>query len=154
MFGPDWTEGCPVCSFWADNFNGTVPHLNHRDVTFTCVSRAQLDRIEGYKRRMGWSFPWVSSLRSDFNRDFGVSFPDRPAGTYNFTRRPFGEENPGLSAFVLDNGTVYHTYSCYARGLDVFNGAYQLLDRAPFGRDEDGLKVPIAWLRRHDEYES
>jgi predicted dithiol-disulfide oxidoreductase (DUF899 family) len=154
MFGPDWAAGCPVCSFWADNFDGTVEHLNHRDVTFTCVSGAPLDRIDAYKRRMGWSFPWVSSLRSDFNHDFGVSFPEARAGTYNFTRRPFGEENPGLSAFALDNGAVYHTYSCYARGLDIINGAYQLLDRAPSGRDEDRLKMPIAWLRRHDEYES
>lgn len=174
MFGPDWTEGCPVCSFWADNFNGGVVHLNQRDVTFTCVSRAPLERIVSYKRRMGWSFPWVSSLRSDFNRDFGVSFPDAPAGTsqadmpkgpgvvgegarYNFTRRPFGAENPGLSAFALEggpeDGIVYHTYSCYARGLDAFNAAYQLLDRAPYGRNEDQLPVSIAWLRRHDEYE-
>lgn len=170
MFGPDWTEGCPVCSFWADNFNGAVVHLNHRDVTFTCVSRAPLDRIVAYKQRMGWSFPWASSLRSDFNRDFGVSFPEASAGTsqremprgpdvvpagarYNFTQQPFGAENPGLSAFVLDDGVAYHTYSCYARGLDIFNGAYQLLDRAPYGRNEHNLPVPIAWLRRHDEYE-
>jgi predicted dithiol-disulfide oxidoreductase (DUF899 family) len=170
MFGSDWTEGCPICSFWADNFNGAVPHLNHRDVTFTCVSRAPLDRIDAYKRRMGWSFPWVSSLRSDFNRDFGVSFPDAPIGTshadmprgpgvvpqgarYNFTQQPFGGENPGLTAFALDEGAVYHTYSCYARGLDVFNAAYQLLDRAPRGRDEDAMQVPVAWVRRHDEYE-
>jgi predicted dithiol-disulfide oxidoreductase (DUF899 family) len=170
MFGPEWTEGCPVCSFWADCFNGAVIHLQQRDVTFTCVSRAPLDRIDAYKRRMGWSFPWVSSLRTDFNRDFAVSFPDAPAGTsqadmprgpglvaedarYNFTQRPFGAENPGLSAFAFDDGVVYHTYSCYARGLDGFNTAYQLLDRAPYGRNEDDLPVPVAWVRRHDEYE-
>jgi predicted dithiol-disulfide oxidoreductase (DUF899 family) len=171
MFGPDWTEGCPVCSFWADNFNGGVVHLNQRDVSFTCVSRAPLDRINAYKQRMGWSFAWVSSLHSDFNRDFGVSFPDAPAGNsqadmprgpglaaegarYNFTRRPFGAEKPGLSAFALDDSAVYHTYSCYARGLDAFNAAYQLLDRAPYGRNEDDLAVPVAWLRRHDEYQT
>jgi predicted dithiol-disulfide oxidoreductase (DUF899 family) len=170
MFGPDWTEGCPVCSFWADSFNGGVAHLNQRDITFTCVSRAPLDRIDGYKRRMGWSFPWVSSLSSDFNCDFGVSFPDAPTGTsqadmprgpgvvqegarYNFTQHPFGGENPGLSAFALDEGVIYHTYSCYARGLDIINSAYQLLDRAPDGRNEDNLPVPIVWVRRHDEYE-
>lgn len=156
MFGPDWTEGCPVCSFWADSFNGTATHLNRRDVTFTCVSRAPLDRIIAYKQRMGWSFPWVSSLRSDFNRDFGVSFPEAPLpedARYNFTQPPFGAENPGLSAFALDDGVVYHTYSCYARGLDTINAAYQLLDRAPHGRNEDNLPVPIAWVRRHDEYQ-
>jgi predicted dithiol-disulfide oxidoreductase (DUF899 family) len=171
MFGPEWTEGCPVCSFWADNLNGGVVHLNHRGVTLTCVSHAPLDRIEAYKRRMGWDFPWVSSLDSDFNYDFGVSFPAASAGAsqrdmprgpgavpadavYNFIRKPFGPENPGLSAFALDDGVVYHTYSCYARGLDAFNGTFQLLDRAPRGRDEGTLPAPFAWLRRHDEYET
>ena len=170
MFGPEWTEGCPVCSFWADSFDGGVIHINHRDVTMVCVSRAPLERLEAYKRRMGWSFPWASSLRSDFNYDFGVSFKGPSAGTsqrdvprgpgavpddavYNFTRKPFGPESPGLSAFALDDGVVYHTYSCYARGLDAFNVTNQLLDRTPRGRDEGGLPVPVAWLRRHDEYD-
>jgi predicted dithiol-disulfide oxidoreductase (DUF899 family) len=170
MFGPDWNEGCPVCSYWADSFNGMVVHLAQRDVTMLCVSRAPVARLDAYKQRMGWSFPWVSSGRSDFNFDFGVSVrgldpgPSQPemerAGpdsvidaTYNFTKRPFGAENPGLTAFGLEDGVVYHTYSCYARGLDGFNSGNQLLDRVPRGRDEDELPVPILWLRRHDEYE-
>jgi predicted dithiol-disulfide oxidoreductase (DUF899 family) len=169
MFGPEWTEGCPVCSYWADNFNGGIVHLSHRDVTMVCVSRAPLARLDAYKRRMGWTFPWVSSMGNDFNYDYGVSIPDVPAGSsqremprgieppdgiqYNFTKAPFAPEMPGLSVFALDDGVVYHTYSCYARGLDAFNTANQLLDRAPKGRDEDGLPVPVAWLRRHDEYE-
>jgi predicted dithiol-disulfide oxidoreductase (DUF899 family) len=170
MFGPDWTEGCPVCSYWADSFNGGIVHLNQRDLTMVCVSRAPLGRLDAYNRRMGWSFPWVSSGRNTFNYDFAVSLADVPAGPsqrdmprgvgdragdarYNFTKEPFAPEMPGLSAFALDEGVVYHTYSCYARGLDAFNGANQLLDLAPKGRDEDGLPVPIAWLRRHDEYD-
>jgi len=170
MFGPEWSEGCPVCSFWADSFNGGVVHLNRHDVTMVCVSRAPLVRIEAYKRRMGWTFPWVSSLGGDFNFDFGVTFAAPSAGTsqrdmprgpgavpddavYNFTRKPFGPENPGLSAFALEDGIVYHTYSCYARGLDALNVTFQLLDRTPHGRDEGGLPAPLAWIRRHDEYE-
>jgi predicted dithiol-disulfide oxidoreductase (DUF899 family) len=171
MFGPDWTEGCPVCSYWADNFNDTVIHLNHRDITMVCASRATIERLHAYRTRMGWSFPWVSTGRNDFNYDYGVSIagihagrsqPEMPRGIagragdarYNFTREPFAPEMPGLSAFALDDGVVYHTYSCYARGLDTFNGANQLMDRAPRGRNEDSLPVPIAWLRRHDEYDA
>ena len=170
MFGPEWHEGCPLCSYWADSFDGGVVHLAHRDVTMTCASRAPLERLQAYKRRMGWSFPWVSSGRNEFNYDFGVSVPGLNAGPsqpemerprtdrtdlppYNFTKRPFGAENPGLSAFALENGVVYHTYSCYARGLDAFNAANQLLDRAPHGRDEDSLPLPFMWIRRHDEYQ-
>jgi len=170
MFGPEWTEGCPICSYWADNFNGGIVHLNHRDVTMVCVSRAPLAQLEAYKRRMGWSFPWVSSGHTDFNYDYAVSLRNVPAGTsqremprgvaqqangarYNFTKDPFAPEMPGLSAFALEDGVVYHTYSCYARGLDAFNGANQLLDRAPRGRDEDALPAPAVWIRRHDEYE-
>jgi predicted dithiol-disulfide oxidoreductase (DUF899 family) len=171
MFGPEWEAGCPVCSFWADSFNGGVAHLAQRDVTMLCASRARIDRIQAYRRRMGWSFPWVSSGRSDFNYDFYVSVPGLDAGPaqpemeradpdrtdlppYNFTNRPFAAENPGLSAFAPEDGVVYYTYSCYGRGLDAFNAAYQLLDRAPQGRDEDSLPLPILWIRRHDEYES
>jgi predicted dithiol-disulfide oxidoreductase (DUF899 family) len=159
-----------VCSYWADNFNGGVVHLAHRDVTMLCASRARLDRIQAYKRRMGWNFPWVSSGRNEFNYDFGVSVRELDAGAsqpemeradpgrsdlpaYNFTKKAFQAEMPGLSAFALEDGIVYHTYSCYGRGLDAFNGTYQLLDRVPRGRDEDALRAPILWIRRHDEYE-
>ena len=171
MFGPEWEVGCPVCSYWADSFNGGVAHLAQRDVTMLCASRAPVDRIQAYRRRMGLSFPWASSGRNDFNYDFHVSVPGLDAGPsqrqmeradpdrtdlplYNFTNRPFAAENPGLSAFALDDGVVYHTYSCYGRGLDAFNAAYQLLDRTPRGRDEDALPMPILWIRRHDEYEN
>jgi predicted dithiol-disulfide oxidoreductase (DUF899 family) len=170
MFGPEWTEGCPVCSYWADSFDGTIVHLNQREVTMVCASRAPVARLNAYKRRMGWSFPWVSTGRSDFNYDFGVSVRDldagasqremgRPTGdraneaTYNFTKKAFAAEMPGISSFVLDGGVVYHAYSSYGRGLDAFNTANQLLDRAPRGRDEDALPMPVAWLRRHDEYD-
>lgn len=170
MFGPEWTAGCPICSYWADSFNGVIVHLNQRDVTMLCASRAPLAQLAAYKRRMGWTFPWVSSARSDFNYDYAVSVPGVPAGAsqrdmprgigdragdarYNFTKEAFAPEMPGLSAFALDGGVVYHTYSCYARGLDAFNSGNQLLDRAPKGRNEDVLPVPGAWLRRHDEYE-
>jgi predicted dithiol-disulfide oxidoreductase (DUF899 family) len=170
MFGPEWSEGCPVCSYWADNFDKAIVHLNHRDITMVCASRAPIERLEAYKQRMGWGFRWVSTGRSDFNYDYGVSVrgisagssqPEMPRGIadragdarYNFTYDAFAPEMPGLSAFALDGGDVYHTYSCYSRGLDGFNGGNQLLDRAPRGRDEEDLPVPIAWLRRHDEYE-
>jgi len=168
MFGPRWSEGCPVCSFWADSFNGAVTHLAHHDVTMLCASRAPLAQLDAYKRRMGWSFPWVSSGGNDFNYDFGVSVRDLDAGdsqpqmerpgpdrtdlpAYNFTKKAFIPELPGLSAFAVQNGVVYQTYSCYARGLDAFNTAYQLLDRAPGGRGEAVL--PPTWIRRHDQYE-
>jgi predicted dithiol-disulfide oxidoreductase (DUF899 family) len=157
MFGPEWTEGCPSCSLSADHFDGPMIHLNARDVTMVSVSRAPLEKITAYKRRMGWRFPWVSSLGSDFNFDFGVSFtPEQQAGgaEYNFAPvdEPY-EELPGMSAFALEDGVVHHTYSCYARGGDVLMGIYQLLDRAPRGRDEDDLPWPMAWVRRHDRYE-
>ena len=160
MFGPDWKEGCPSCSFWADNYNGIVAHLEHRDVSLVAISRAPLERLDAYKKRMGWSFKWVSSLGNDFNRDFAVSFTPEDlkqgGNNYNFaTTRFSGEEAPGASVFVRgDDGGIYRSYSCYARGLDMLNGAYHLLDLVPKGRDEQGLPYPMAWVRRHDKYES
>jgi predicted dithiol-disulfide oxidoreductase (DUF899 family) len=155
MFGPDWNEGCPSCSFWADNFNGIDMHLAHRDTAFVLVSRAPIDKLEAYAKRMGWNLRWVSSLGNDFNFDFAVSFPaDEKETKYNFgTIKPHGQENPGLSAFRrADDGAIYRTYSTYARGLDMLNGTYQLLDITSKGRDEDGLPFSMAWVRRHDKY--
>ena len=158
MFGPDWEEGCKSCSFWADNFNGIPVHLNHRDVTFAAVSRAPLARIGAYKKRMGWSFPWVSSEGSDFNFDFHASFtPEQIAegrAYYNYGIRPIDvSDEVGISVFYRnERGEVFHTYSCYARGVDMLNGAYHYLDLVPKGRDEDGLNFPMAWVRRHDQY--
>ena len=159
MYGPDWEEGCPSCSFWADNFNGIGIHLNHRDITLIAVSRAPLDQLEAYKARMGWSFKWVSSLGNDFNFDYQVSFtPDQlEKGEMIYNYRPggfSGEEAPGISVFYKnEQGEVFHTYSCYSRGLDMLNGAYHYMDLAPKGRDEDDLPWSMAWLRRHDQYD-
>jgi predicted dithiol-disulfide oxidoreductase (DUF899 family) len=159
MFGADWEDACKSCSFWADNYNGVTIHLRHRDIAFAAVSSAPLERLEAYKRRMGWSFPWVSSAGSDFNHDYGVSFTQDAlaAGevTYNFApRKTSMTELPGISGFYRDpSGTVFHTYSCYARGLDMMNGAYHYIDLAPKGRDEAGLSYPMAWVRLHDRYE-
>ena len=158
MFHPDWDAGCKSCSFWADTYDPTVVHLNHRDVSLVAISRAPLERLGAYKRRMGWTFRWVSSANNDFNYDFGVSFtPDdlkKNGNNYNFgTRRFTMEEAPGLSVFYKDvDGAVYRTYACYARGLDMLNSAYQYLDLVPKGRDEQAPNGPMAWLRRHDEY--
>ena len=156
MFGPDWEEGCPSCSFWADNFDGVAIHLQHRDVALVAVSRAPFEKLDAYRRRMGWSFPWFSSTNSRFNYDFDVSFtPEQEANgfTYNFAPGTDpGDEKHGLSAFIKEKDTIYHTYSTYARGADAFNGAYQLLDLAPRGRDENGLEWTMQWLRRHDQY--
>jgi predicted dithiol-disulfide oxidoreductase (DUF899 family) len=159
MYGPDWEEGCPSCSFWADNFNDIVVHLNHRDITLIAVSRAQLDKLEAYKERMGWSFKWVSSFANDFNYDYYVSFtPDqleKGGVNYNYGTTNFsGDELPGISVFYRNEaGEVFHTYSCYARGLDMLNGAYHYMDLAPKGRDEEDLPYTMAWLRRHDSYD-
>jgi predicted dithiol-disulfide oxidoreductase (DUF899 family) len=157
MFGPDWEAGCKSCSFWADNYNGIVVHLMQRDVAFVAVSLAPFDRIEAFRRRMGWSFKWVSSHGSDFNHDYHVSFtPEELAGEvyYNYTRQKMSvEELPGTSVFYRDaSGTVFHTYSCYQRGLDMMNAAYHYLDLVPKGRDEAGLPFSQAWVRHHDNY--
>ena len=178
MFGPDYTAGCPSCSAIADGFNGIVVHLANHDVMLSAVSRAPLAKLQAYKRRMGWTFPWASSLGSDFNVDFNVAFTEeqqREGGIeYNYRRETrvavarrrgaeivaefaamsgtdaatYTRERPGMSAFVLEDGVVYHTYSAYARGLDGLWGMYQWLDRAPKGRNETGV-----WWRRHDEYD-
>ena len=188
MFGPDYTAGCPSCSSIADGFNGFAGHLANHDVTLSAVSRAPLAKLRGYKRRMGWTFPWASSFGSDFNSDFNIAFTEeqqRDGGIeYNYRREPamtheslagktaqerksrsgegpvaqiaattgtdvatFTRDRPGMSAFVIEDGLVYHTYSTYSRGLDGLWGMYQWLDRAPMGRNEKGV-----WLRRHDEY--
>jgi predicted dithiol-disulfide oxidoreductase (DUF899 family) len=157
MLGPDWEEGCKSCSFWADNFDGIPIHLNHRDVTLTAVSRAHLARIEAYRKRMGWSFPWVSSYGSDFNYDFRVSFTEEQLAAgkvdYNYGLVEGYEELPGVSVFYKDEkGEVFHTYSCYARGIDMVNGTYQFLDLVPKGRDEVGFESTMEWVRRHDQY--
>jgi predicted dithiol-disulfide oxidoreductase (DUF899 family) len=186
MFGPDYTAGCPSCSAIADGFNGFVVHLANHDVMLWAVSRAPLEKLQAYKRRMGWTFPWASSLGSDFNADFNVHFTEeqqREGGIeYNYQREAplqlrdnegpeipsrstpdgaakgadmtgtdvatYARERPGMSAFALEDGVVYHTYSTYARGLDGLWGMYQWLDRAPKGRNETGV-----WWRRHDEYD-
>jgi predicted dithiol-disulfide oxidoreductase (DUF899 family) len=165
MFGPEYTAGCPVCSSAADTFNGAVEHLAARDVTFGCVSRAPLERLQAYKARMGWKFPWASSLGTDFNFDYGVSHTEEQLASFlNADLGPVPElaaacgtdsagymaEGPGLSAFALSDGVVYHTYTTYRRGLEVLMGFYPLLDRAPKGRDEGD--PPEVWMRRHDEY--
>jgi predicted dithiol-disulfide oxidoreductase (DUF899 family) len=176
MFGPEFTGGCPVCSTIADGFNGFIVHLEHHDVAMMAVSQAPIEAIQAYKRRMGWSFPWASSLGSEFNFDFNVSVTEeqqregeveynyRPVNTKPILESPspgltevaamtgtdaatYTRQAPGMSAFALEDGVVYHTYSAYARGLDALWGMYQWLDRAPKGRNETGI-----WFRRRDEY--
>ena len=159
MFGPDWEEGCPSCSYLSDHFDGAIMHLNHRDVTLVTASRAPLEKLEDYRKRMGWRFKWVSSLGRDFNRDYHVSFdvdePGRDEVYYNYRTTTFpSSEAPGLSVFRKDeSGDVFHTYSAYARGLDMLIGAYNFLDLVPKGRDEADLPFTMEWLRRHDQYE-
>ena len=188
MFGPDYTAGCPACSAIADGFNGSVVHLANHDVTLCAVSRGPLAKLQAYKQRMGWSFPWASSLGSDFNLDFNVQITEKQqregAVEYNYRREQpapeplagktvrewqspgdegpvaqvaamtgtdlatYTRERPGMSAFALEDGVIYHTYSAYARGLDALWDTYQWLDRAPRGRNETGF-----WWRRHDEYD-
>ncbi|MBV9249551.1 MAG: DUF899 domain-containing protein [Acetobacteraceae bacterium] len=159
MFGQDWTEACRSCSFWADNFNGIDVHLRARNVTLIAISSASLEQIEAFKRRMGWSFEWVSSAGTDFNHDYHVSFTpeelEQGEVEYNYARRrALLTELPGISVFYKSpEGTVFHTYSCYARGLDMLNGAYHYLDLVPKGRDESGHSHPMYWVRLHDSYE-
>ncbi len=179
MFGPDYTAGCPSCSSIADGFNGIAAHLAQHDIMLWAISRGPLEKLQAYKRRMGWTFPWASSLGGDFNFDFTVSITEeqqRKGVEYNYRREDgtelskapneneaaiakiaamagtdvptFMRERPGMSAFALEDGVVYHTYSTYARGLDVLWNMYQWLDRAPYGRNENDI-----WLRRHDEYD-
>lgn len=157
MFDPAWTEGGKSRSFWADNYAGIIVHLAQRDVTIVTVSRAALSTLEAFKQRMEWQFKWVSSFDSDFNRDCHVAFTaEERLGDvwYNHSMRRFGSpEAPGASVFYRDtDGPVYHTYSCYARGLDALNGAYQWLDLVPKGRDEAALPYTMAWVRHHDRY--
>lgn len=178
MFGPDWTAGCPSCSLIADAFNGSAIHLANHDVMFWAVSRASLPKLQAYKQRMRWTFPWASSVGGHFNFDFNVSFTEdqqrRGSIEYNYERgghamdmipapqpvaqlgatcgtdaATYSRDRPGMSAFALEKGVVYHTYSTYARGVDPFFGVYHWLDRAPKGRNETG-----PWWRRHDEYDT
>jgi predicted dithiol-disulfide oxidoreductase (DUF899 family) len=158
MYDPNWDAGCPSCSFWADNFNGIVVHLNQRDVTMIAVSRAPYSKIEEYKKRMGWNFKWVSSYDNDFNFDYHVSFTPKELSEkkafYNYNLQDtHSPEREGVSVFYKDTaGNVFHTYSAYARGIDVLNVAYHYLDLVPKGRDEDGHEFAQFWVRRHDEY--
>jgi predicted dithiol-disulfide oxidoreductase (DUF899 family) len=158
MLGPGWKQGCSSCSFIADHFDGFTVHLSNRDATLVVVSRAPLAEIEAFKKRMGWKFQWVSSVGSDFNFDYQVSFtPEEKASGkvyYNYAKSEFqSEEAPGASVFARDAaGEVFHTYSSYARGLDILVGTYNFLDLAPKGRDEDGLPFPMSWIRHHDRY--
>jgi len=158
MFHPSWDAGCPHCSFWADNFNPIIVHLNHRDVTMIAVSHAPYSKLAAYEKRMGWNFKWVSASETDFNFDYHVSFtPEevvKKQAFYNFTvQDPHGLEHAGVSIFCKDgNGKVFHTYSAYSRGIDMVNGAYHYLDLVPKGRDEAGQQNPQFWVRRHDEY--
>jgi predicted dithiol-disulfide oxidoreductase (DUF899 family) len=149
-------QGCTGCSFVADHFDAVVPHLNGHGVTLVCASLAPLDRLQDYKRLLGWRFPWVSSLGSDFNYDFGVAFTEeqqRNGAEYNYRRvDEVGPQREGMSAFALQEGRVHHTYSTYDRGVEALMGTYRFLDLAPLGRNEEGLDFPQAWWRRHDEY--
>jgi len=158
MYGPDWEIGCKSCSFWADNFNGIIPHLNARDVALVAVSRAPLEKLQAQARRFGWTFKWVSSFGNDFNFDYCVSFRpealERGEVSYNYSSQKLGSaEMPGISAFFRDGDQVYHSYSTYARGLDMLNTAYHYLDIAPKGRDEAGLAFPMAWVKHRIAYQ-
>jgi predicted dithiol-disulfide oxidoreductase (DUF899 family) len=158
MYDPNWDAGCPSCSFWADNFNDIIVHLNQRDVTMIAISRAPYKKIDSYKKRLGWDFKWVSSYDTDFNFDYNVSFTseelEKKEASYNFiSQDPSISEREGVSVFYKDSsGKIYHTYSAYERGIDILNNTYNYLDIVPKGRDEDSYDFPMAWVRRHDEY--
>ncbi len=159
MFSPEWDEGCPICSFWADHFDSLSYHLGQRDASFVAISRAPLVKIETFKKRMQWDFKWVSSFQNDFNFDFHVSFTPEEirSGTafYNYQiTNPGDEDREGVSVFYKDaNGAVFHTYSAFARGIDLLNGTYNFLDLVPKGRDEDKFGWPQEWVKYHDRYQ-
>lgn len=159
MLGPGWKEGCKSCSYLSDHFDGAAVHLAHRDTTLAVISRAPFAEIQAFKSRMGWRFPWVSSFGTDFNHDYHVSFtPEEIASgraDYNFGTIPFSiDEAPGASVFYKDDkGNIFHTFSAYARGLDILVGVYNFLDMTPKGRDEDGLAHTMSWVRHHDKYD-
>jgi len=159
MFDPSWDAGCKSCSFWADNFDGIVVHLRQRDANLVVISRAPLAKLRDFRKRMGWHFKWLSSAANDFNRDYQVSFtPEELAkgeASYNYALgKPFGPESVGISVFYKDSGgALYHTYSCYSRGVEMVNGAYHFLDLLPKGRGESGTGNPQAWVRHHDSYD-
>ncbi len=156
MFAPDWNAGCPLCSFWADNFDGIIAHLNQRDVTMVAISRAPYEKLAAYQKRLGWSFKWLSSGETPFNFDYQASFTpaelDAKRALYNYVEQdPGRSEREGVSVFFKDgSGRIFHTYSTYARGIDILNTAYHYLDLVPKGRDENGRGQ--FWVRRHDEY--
>jgi predicted dithiol-disulfide oxidoreductase (DUF899 family) len=158
MFGPDWETGCKSCSFWADNFNGVTAHLAQRDVAFAAISRAPFTKLAAFQKRLGWTFKWVSSLESDFNFDFQVSFvPEQVArgeAQYNYGKLEHAmTEMPGISVFARgEDGALFHTYSCFSRGIDMMNTAYQYLDLVPKGRDESGLPGAMSWVKLRDQY--
>lgn len=152
MFNPSWDQGCKHCSFWADHYSGMIPHLNHRDVSFVCLSLAPLEKLETFKKRMGWTFPWYSSGNTDFNYDFQASFTEeeveKELAFYNYTQQnPMSTDREGVSVFYInEGGDIFHTYSTYARGIDMMNITYQFLDLVPKGRQDD------RGLRHHDQY--
>jgi predicted dithiol-disulfide oxidoreductase (DUF899 family) len=157
MFAPEWDTGCKSCSFWADNFNGIVAHLNQRDVSFVAISRASWNKLHAFARRMGWSFKWASAGSNDFNFDYQVSFTAQQIEgevEYNYGKRKFpATDAPGVSVFVRDEqGNIFHTYSSFGRGIDMLNTAYHYLDLVPKGRDEEGLPYSMAWVKLHDLY--
>ena len=156
MFAPEWENGCKSCSFWADNFNGIVAHLKQRDVSFVAVSRAPWKKLHAFAQRMGWCFNWVSSGGNDFNFDYRVSFTEqqiRGEVDYNYDKRKFpSTDAPGVSVFLRDGDTVFHTYSSFGRGIDMLNTAYHYMDLVPKGRDEEDLPSTMAWVKLHDQY--